>query len=133
MAAPTPTVAGSEEVCEGSISAYSVAPVPGDTYNWVVTNGVIITGDGTSNVTIEWTTDGVGSVEVVQGTVQGCAENDVLLVTVNATPEPVITYPSDLICTGDPAMTLDAGVGFATYQWCSGCLLYTSPSPRDLG
>ena len=38
----------------------------------------------------------------------------------NATPEPVITYPSDLICTGDPAMTLDAGVGFATYQWCSG-------------
>jgi hypothetical protein len=51
---------------------YSCEALPGNSYNWDVTNGVILSGQGTSNVNILWGAGGIGSISVTETTLQGC-------------------------------------------------------------
>jgi len=88
---PTPSVTGPSPVCvsvAGTTSTYSTPNVAGHTYNWTVTGGNIVTGQGTNTITVTWTTAGPGTVSVTQTiTASGCSGNNVLNVTVN--PKPV--------------------------------------------
>ncbi|MBI3138834.1 MAG: hypothetical protein HYZ15_09640 [Sphingobacteriales bacterium] len=90
---PLPTVTGPSPVCvsvAGSESSYTTANVAGHTYNWVVTGGTIVSGQGTNSITVSWTTAGAGSVAVTESiTATGCTGTNTLNVTVN--PKPVTT------------------------------------------
>jgi PKD-like domain len=88
---PTPVITGPTPVCQtvnGNNSTYTTPNVAGHTYNWVVVNGTIVTGQGTNTITVNWTTVGAGSVTVTETvTAGGCNANNVKAVTVN--PKPV--------------------------------------------
>ena len=55
-----------------STEVYSCDALPGSSYNWEVNNGVILSGQGTSNVSVLWGPEGIGSINVVETTLQGC-------------------------------------------------------------
>ena len=53
----TTTISGPIEVCLGDIETYTVPKWQGTTYDWQVTNGNIISGQGSHSVTVQWTAD----------------------------------------------------------------------------
>ena len=61
-----------------SNSTYTCNSNAGSTYNWTVTNGVIVSGQGTNSVTILWGAEGVGSVSVAETTADGCVGDEVV-------------------------------------------------------
>jgi len=93
-ALPTPLVVGPSPVCQtiGVLTSTYLTPnVTGNTYTWVVTGGTIVTGQGTSTITVNWTTPGAGSVSVTETiTLTGCSANSVKAITITAKP---ITTP----------------------------------------
>jgi large repetitive protein len=90
---PTPAITGPDPVCvtvNGNNSTYTTANVAGHTYNWTVTGGTIVTGQGTNTITVNWTTAGPGSVSVTETiTTSGCSGSITKSVTVN--PKPITT------------------------------------------
>ena len=90
---PTPVVTGPAPVCQTigtNYSTYSTPNVAGNTYSWTVTNGTIVTGQGTNSITVNWTTLGAGNVSVLQTvTATNCAATANRPVTVN--PKPITT------------------------------------------
>src|SRR5574337_2083171 len=78
--APTPSVSGNTPVCEsfnGNTESYSTPDVAGHTYNWTVVGGNIASGQGTHQITVQWTTPGSGSVSVTETiTASGCSKSD---------------------------------------------------------
>ncbi len=75
---PTPSVSGNNIACEGSNEVYSTAAT-GNTFNWSVTGGAIISGQGTNSVTVTWNilppgnASGTGTVNVTETTAAGCS------------------------------------------------------------
>jgi hypothetical protein len=59
-------------------SIYSCNNNVGSTYNWLVNNGVIVSGQGTNSVNILWGAEGVGSVSVIETTLDGCVGDAVV-------------------------------------------------------
>jgi len=88
---PAPVITGPAPVCEsitGTTETYSTPNVAGNTYNWVVVGGIIISGQGTNSITVQWTTAGAGSVQVTESIPSSsCTAVANLAVTVN--PKPV--------------------------------------------
>lgn len=118
---PTPDIVGSLEVCQGTTHAYRTNSVLGNTYSWTVTGGNIIrTGQGTSNVTVEWSVVGTHTLTVAETNSYGCTVSDQVSVLVRALPSVTITAsgPTTFCQGGD--VTLTAPVGFASYVWSTG-------------
>jgi len=58
---------GSAEVDAGATQLYVAMPAePGNSYTWAVSGGTLVSGQGTSLVTVEWTTVGAHSIQVVE-------------------------------------------------------------------
>ncbi len=92
-------ISGANKVCSGSSSNYNVSGVSGATsYNWSVSGGVITSGQGSSNITVNWTSgSGLVSVIPVSACVNGSQAN--YNVTINAIP--VINISSNNVtCNG---------------------------------
>lgn len=70
VANPTPIIsASSATVCANEVVTYSISnPNAANTYNWTIVGGIIISGQGTPNITVEWTGNTAGSVGVVEST-----------------------------------------------------------------
>ena len=61
------TITGAAGTCSGSLYTYSVPAVAGTNYQWQVTGGTIISGQGTSQITVQWNNGaGIGTVSVMQ-------------------------------------------------------------------
>ncbi len=86
---PTPAIAGPDPVCQsvdGSTEIYSTPNIPGHTYNWTVAGGTL-TGQGTNQIVVTWTTPGAGSVSVTETiTSTGCSATDTMNITVQPAP-----------------------------------------------
>ncbi|MCB2220736.1 MAG: T9SS type A sorting domain-containing protein [Bacteroidetes bacterium] len=63
---PTPEVQGPETVCAGHAETYSTLYNEGNTYDWEVSGGEIISGAGTSEIVVEWGAAGEGTVVVTE-------------------------------------------------------------------
>jgi len=61
---------------------YTVAQQPNHTYNWVVSNGIIAAGQGTNAATVQWLSNGKGSLKVEVTNVQGCNDTTATQVTI---------------------------------------------------
>ena len=86
---PAPAIVGPNPVCQsvdGSTEIYSTAAVAGNTYNWTVVGGTL-SGQGTNQIAVIWTTPGTGSVSVTETlTSTGCTATDTIDVTVQPAP-----------------------------------------------
>ncbi|MDP4231488.1 MAG: hypothetical protein Q8916_13905, partial [Bacteroidota bacterium] len=115
-----PVITGPISICQGQGPVnYSIPADAGSVYLWSVTNGSISSGQGTNGVTVQWNDAaiGTGSVMVIETTSGGCLDTGMLLITIDANLHPTITASGALtFCAGDSA-TLDAGSGYASYQW----------------
>lgn len=61
-----PVISGPPVSCSNTVATYSVPPIAGSTYVWTVTGGVIISGQGTAQITVQWDGSGVGNVAILQ-------------------------------------------------------------------
>jgi hypothetical protein len=68
----TGAIAGSQVVGELTTEAYSVTGGGGSTFVWTVAGGTIVSGQGTDNIVIDWGSNGVGSLTVVETNQDGC-------------------------------------------------------------
>ena len=115
----TSPISGPAAVCEFETGVnYSVVNTPGATYNWTVTGGVLVNGQGTNLITIDWNTTGSGTIEVVESFGTGCSGNPVTLnVTIN--PNPVtsgITGPNQ-VCENDVENYSVVNTPGSLYNW----------------
>jgi hypothetical protein len=87
---PAPSISGPASVCESvnnNTETYSTADVSGHTYAWTITGGTIVSGQGTNQITVKWTTAGTGNVSVLETiTSSGCSKSDSKTITVTAKP-----------------------------------------------
>ncbi|GAG07073.1 unnamed protein product, partial [marine sediment metagenome] len=100
---PVVDLGADQEGCDGDIITLD-AGVSFTTYQW---------SDSSTNQTLDVTATGNYSVTITDG--NGCTDRDSVNVTINTNP--VVDLGADQEgCDGD-IITLDAGVGFTTYQW----------------
>lgn len=106
------------DYCEGGSNQATITGLTGGTFvfNPAVTDGATI------NPTTGEITGGIAgtdyAVEYTVTDLEGCSNASLETVTVNALPEAVITG-NDEYCEGSTA-SLDAGAGFASYNWSNG-------------
>lgn len=124
---------GDTSLCEfTSGRAYSIRPVNGETYNWIVTGGTIIAGQGTFRITVDWGAAGVGSVGV-QATAYDSVSGLPCLSPVRARVVNLRPYPAarpiagifELCQTRTPGIFSITGFTGSTYQWDIPGLSYT--------
>jgi hypothetical protein len=103
---------------------YSILPVNGETYNWIVTGGTIVTGQNTASITVDWGAKGVGSVGV-QATAYDSISGLPCLSSVRARIVNLWPYPNTIPINGNFAFCQTrnqvqfsmAGYTGSTYEW----------------
>jgi hypothetical protein len=83
---------------------YTYPNTVGSTYSWTVTNGVILSGQGTNSIDVTWANSGVGSVSVVETNASNCTGDEVTY-NVVVIPTNVEELSSQLILYPNPATT----------------------------
>jgi hypothetical protein len=118
---PRPDITGNLSVCQNTIHAYSTPGLPGHVYNWTLTGGNIIrSGQGTPNVTVEWTLPGTYQLTVSETNTYGCTGLDRIDVTVRELPTLTISASGPTVFCQGGDVTLSAPIGFASYVWSTG-------------
>lgn len=97
--APLSDIIGPDKACESTFASYKIERnFPGATYNWTVSNGSIVTGQGTDSVYVQWTSPGNG---LLQSTVNWNGCTGTLRDTVGVYGTPVVSLGNDVeICPG---------------------------------
>ncbi len=118
---PAVDISGPIEICTGSRARYAVADRPEWRYTWVVGgDGVIVAGTGSNAATVRWGAAGTASISVtVRDVVTGCDSTLTIPVTIGTGLRPRIAAAKLFLCADDSVL-LDAGNGYASYEWSSG-------------
>ncbi|HJQ35661.1 MAG TPA: hypothetical protein VKB93_00850, partial [Thermoanaerobaculia bacterium] len=104
-------------VCASSAGNQASVPAGASSYSWSISGGTI-TSSATSNA-ITFTAGPSGNVVLgVTITNGSCTSNGSSTIPIAAAPAVTITGPTTA-CVNQP-FTLDAGPGYATYQWSNG-------------
>lgn len=69
---PHPQITGLSLVCKNTQSVYATIDYPGHNYHWTVSGGVVVSGSGTSQITVLWELPGNGTVAVTETTPNNC-------------------------------------------------------------
>ena len=118
---PNPIITGPTSACQNSLQNYSTPGIPGNAYSWAVSSGNIIrAGQGTPNVTVQWTIPGAATLTLSEINSFACTALSTINVTVNSLPNAVLTAsgPTTFCQGGD--VTLSAPIGFTSYVWNTG-------------
>ncbi|MBA7571426.1 hypothetical protein ES708_13189 [subsurface metagenome] len=91
---PAPSITGNDAVCERDTLSYST-PATGNTFVWTVTEGDIVSGQGTDQIVVGWDTllpvgtlSVAGTVEVQETiTATSCQSTDILNITIRRVSE----------------------------------------------
>ena len=115
----TPTPTGTTPVCAPGAGLYSLTGEAGVTYTWSVSgNGNIGVGQGTDEITVNWTSAGSANVCVTASNGCGSGTQECFPVTINEEPaDPTITGDTP-VCPngmGDYSVAFDATA--TTYNW----------------
>jgi hypothetical protein len=73
-------ITGEGNPVEGSTETYTYENTAGSSYDWTVTGGSIVSGQGTNEITVEWDTPGAGSVVVIETNEAGCVGPEVTFI-----------------------------------------------------
>lgn len=131
---------GAATACMGDTLTYTASAGGSTSIVWSVNNGTILSGQGTTSVSIVWQQTGNNAVTVVGSNVCGSAiVNQVKMVNVGAAPDINISTNSDTVCDNtSPVFTAtvaNPGTNPA-YQWKlnglnvgTGTSTYTLPNP----
>lgn len=102
MGASASTISGPNTVCEGDVVTYTYPYSPGHTYNWGSIGGTgiatINTTNNTAVYTVTWGLAGSGSVSIQELLGASIVNTDLLNVTINDAPNPMIVSDFDSDC-----------------------------------
>ena len=94
---------------------------PNSTYNWILTNGTIVTGQGGDTITVDWSSvAGTGTVTVVEVTDLGCSSEPITLtVSINVILTPVAPTGPTVFCanTAQGISYTTLNTPGSTYSW----------------
>ncbi|TRZ71735.1 MAG: hypothetical protein D4R97_06425, partial [Bacteroidetes bacterium] len=114
-----PVITGPDSLCEGATGVqYSTQSGMND-YTWSIpSGGVILTGAGTSAITVQWNNPGIHPLQLNFTFPGGCpaVAPVVLPVYVHARPQPHISGP-DSLCNGSTGVLYHTEGGMNNYQW----------------
>lgn len=68
----TGSITGNELVNESDVTPYTVDQSIGSIYNWTVSGGTILSGQGTDSINVQWGSPGSGAVSVIETNEEGC-------------------------------------------------------------
>jgi len=91
-------LSGPSEICEGQTASYTALPCTNCSYSWTITNGTIISGQGTSTLVVKWTNDGQGIVRLTK--TNPLNYKDYFRLYVNVFPVPSVNMGVTQICNG---------------------------------
>ena len=112
-----PVITGNFDVCAGSTESYSTRQVSGHIYNWTVTGGAITVGSGTQGITVQWSSQTAGRIELEQGPDAGSLVYTYEDVVINSAP-PANAGSDTSVCYGN-SIQLEASGGIG-YSWDPG-------------
>jgi gliding motility-associated-like protein len=112
---PTPVINGPLNVCQFQTMTYSTSYVSGNSYNWNVTGGNIISNNSNS-ITVNWPSAGNGTVTVTEANTLVCDSTVAINVIISPQPTPLINGPA-LICTATYAQYGVSPVAGDNYSW----------------
>jgi hypothetical protein len=133
--APVPSISGTFSLCAGTTVTYSTEASKTN-YVWTVSSGgTILSGAGTRQVNVLWSSAGANTISVIYTTSSGCAvlNPTVKAVTVYAIPTPTITGPTSP-CVG-AYVYYSTEAGMTNYSWAlggSGGIIYSGFNSRQI-
>ncbi len=118
--APAPTTPmGDNTLCAGVQEAYSIPAVPNATgYQWTITGGAISSGQGTTNVLVDWGSSPSGQLCVNATGACGTSPDVCLSVQITSPPVSPVVIGDTSACPGGNASYSVANIaGASTYTW----------------
>ena len=99
--AQIPIISGASNAVYSNIYTYSVALLPNYTYNWTVTGGTIVSGQGTNIIEVSWDqfVTGSGEIQLTWSNIYGCESTRFYAVSVDVSVQEMmasslIIYPN---------------------------------------
>ncbi|OYU96850.1 MAG: hypothetical protein CFE21_00760 [Bacteroidetes bacterium B1(2017)] len=87
---------------------YSIASQVGISYNWLISNGSITSGQGTNSVTVQWTSPGTCILLVAITNASNCTDTASILTSIGS-PTPSILYFSPDSARTNEVITINGG------------------------
>ena len=115
---PTSNIIGLTSACDGEVVTYSTTGATGNTYNWTVNGGTIVSGQNTNFINVRWNTPGANTLEVKESNTATCKDTASFNVTVNANP--VAKFGVSSACFGTATNFSDSSTDASTYSWVFG-------------
>lgn len=115
------TIDGPTGACPLTIAMYCAGTAADTDFVWTITGGDIVTGQGTSCITVRWRNVASGTVILsAREATAGCTINsEPLIVDLSGGLRPALRVIGDVPCEGGSA-DIDAGMGYASYLWSTG-------------
>ncbi len=124
------TILGDRLIClDGGQTLYSIADPSPSVPTWTITNGDLVSGQGTDQVAVEWTVPGAGQVQVELVDPSGCGLS-VFTLDVDLLTIPTLELgPDTALCIGDSIQLGTALAGNWTWTPTTGLDAPTSAQP----
>jgi len=118
---PSPQINGVNAACRDALVVYNASNRSGETYTWFVDGGTVVSGQGTSTITVSWQRTGRIDLRISVNRPDGgtCDSLQSLFVRVGDKLQPELLTRKNSFCDGG-SLTLQAADGFASYLWNTG-------------
>ncbi len=115
----TSAITGSSAVCANSTAvSYSVTNTSGSTYAWTVSGGILMSGNGTNSIIVNWGIAGTGNVSVVETSGTGCIGTAVnKTISITSVTTGIITGSSSMCLPANGVTYSVANTAGSTYVW----------------
>jgi hypothetical protein len=115
----TSSITGPTSVCINELATtYSVVNQGGSTYDWTVTGGSIVSGQGSSIIQVNWGSTGmIGLVEVIESNACSEGERQELMVDIGPVPTSAISGPTSVGAGSSGTIYLVQEETGYTYTW----------------
>lgn len=115
-----PIFSGLDTVCTGELTSYQISlPDPNTSnFDWFVTNGTILNGQGSTIVEVNW--NGTSSGEICVSAINSCAISDTTCnsIFINSTlPVPIILGPTNVCNNTITNYSASPMINVLNYQW----------------
>lgn len=116
---PSPTISGPLTACSGTTGHTYTTQSGMNNYTWTISaGGTIVSGAGTSFITVSWNTAGNQSVSVNYQNTGGCAAITPASYAVTVNPRPVVTVSGpNSCCINSSGNVYTTQSGMTDYQW----------------